>query len=83
MRWEAAEALIKIGLDAVKPLLRTLIQKSDSTWMREGAHHVFSDMEDPQKRLFLDPVLAALDDVVPRLEVPVVAKKVLDELESK
>jgi hypothetical protein len=33
--------------------------------------------------LFLDPVLAALDDDVPRLEVPVVAKKVLDELELK
>jgi HEAT repeat protein len=47
VRWEAAEALIKIGRDAVKPLLKALIKKSDSTWMREGAHHVFSDMEDP------------------------------------
>ena len=83
VRWVAAEELVRIGPDAIKPLLKALIEKADSLFLRQGAHHVFSDTEDPQKRLLLGPVLAAIDDDVPRLEVPVVAKKALDKLESK
>jgi HEAT repeat protein len=80
VRWSAAEALIKIGREAVAPLLEALVKKGDSPWLRDDAHHVFSDTEDLKMRLFLAPVLKALDDDLPRLEVPLAAKKALDAL---
>ena len=48
VRWIAAKALINIGMPAVKPLLRTLIEKSDSVFILEGAHHVFYDMREKE-----------------------------------
>jgi HEAT repeat protein len=46
VRWIAAEGLIRIGFQSVEPLLRTLIEKSDSVFVLEGAHHVFFDLEE-------------------------------------
>jgi HEAT repeat protein len=82
VRWEAAEALINTGRKAVKPLLKALLAKGGSVWTHEGAHHVFSEMGDAEMRLFLDPVLSALDDDLKALEVPIAAKKALDALEA-
>jgi len=42
VRWLAAEALIAIGPACLLPLLRLLLRRSDSAWLREGAHHVLS-----------------------------------------
>lgn len=44
MRWLAAEGLIAIGRKAVVPLLQALIDRPNSTWLQEGAHHVLHDM---------------------------------------
>ncbi len=46
VRWKAAEALAKMGKPALVPLLRALLDKSDSRWMLEGATHVFHDNRD-------------------------------------
>ena len=43
VRWAAAAALIDCGDAALTPLLHALISQADSTWLREGAHHVFSN----------------------------------------
>ncbi len=40
IRWLAAEGLIAIGREGLKPLLQALVHYSDSEWLREGAHHV-------------------------------------------
>lgn len=40
MRWIAAEGLIKIGQPAVRPLLKALIEKSDSVFLLSGSHHI-------------------------------------------
>jgi len=82
VRWAAAEALLEIGRDGVQPLLKALVENADSNLVREGAHHVFSEMEDVQMHAFLAPVVAALDDGVPRLEAPLAAKKALDALNA-
>ena len=42
VRWAAAAALIDCGEAALVPLLNALVAQADSTWLREGAHHVFS-----------------------------------------
>jgi HEAT repeat protein len=81
VRWLAAEGLISAGKRGLVPLLQALENHSDSAWLREGAHHVIrtlvgrEDLHD-----LLSPVLIALDDVEPVIEVPPAAQKALDEL---
>ena len=43
VRWAAAAALIDCGDVALAQLLNALVAQADSTWLREGAHHVFSN----------------------------------------
>jgi HEAT repeat protein len=45
VRWLAAEALIEMGENALKPLLRGLLEHFDSVLFRESAHHVLSCFE--------------------------------------
>lgn len=49
VRWIAAEGLIRVGFQAVKPLLKALIEKSDSVFVLEGAHHVFFDLKEKRE----------------------------------
>jgi HEAT repeat protein len=60
LRWEAGEALAKMGKPAVVPLLSTLVSKSDSTWLREGAYHAFHDNRDASVVRLTEPVRKAL-----------------------
>jgi len=82
VRWLAAEGLITLGRGALLPLLRALVERSDSEWLREGAHHVFHDLVkgSPDLKDVLQPVLATLEDVEPSLEVPFAAKTALNNL---
>ncbi|MBK8049005.1 MAG: HEAT repeat domain-containing protein [Anaerolineales bacterium] len=43
VRWTAASTLISFGDTALVPLLQALVEQHDSTWLREGAYHVFHD----------------------------------------
>ncbi len=82
VRWLAAEGLVAIGKHAVIPLLRALIDTPESTWIREGAHHVLHDMSKGSWGLLLEPLMAALEDVQASLEVPLIAKKSIDALKN-
>jgi HEAT repeat protein len=82
VRWLAAEGLIRIGRDAVMPLLHALIKRPESTWLREGAHHVLHDMTEGELKKLLEPVLAALEDLDAAIEVPIAAHAALDALTS-
>jgi HEAT repeat protein len=83
VRWLAAEGLIRIGRKAIVPLLKTLVNHSDSYWLREGIHHVLHDMNTGKITEVLRPVLVALEGTEPSLEVPVTAKAALDTLIKK
>jgi HEAT repeat protein len=83
IRWLAAEGLINIGQKAVVPLLEALVDNPMSTWLRQGAHHVLHDMNRGDLDEVLQPVMNALEDVEPYIEVPVSARKALDMLASK
>ena len=82
VRWLAAKGLIALGGEGLVPLLQALVERSDSLWLREGAHHVFHDLARgrPDLRDILRPLLAALEDVQPSLQVPVAAKAALNKL---
>ena len=82
IRWLAAEGLIHIGNNVIKPLLEDLIEHSDSLWIREGAHHILHGLPDSEHKELLKPVLRALEDVEPSLEVAVAAEKTLNLLKD-
>jgi HEAT repeat protein len=80
IRWLAAEGLIHIGDTAVRPLLRELVEHADSLYIREGAHRILHDLRENRYREILKPVLHALEDVVPSLEVAVAAERALNAI---
>lgn len=60
IRWIAAEALIYIGRACIRPLLKALLDNQHAFFMREGAHHVFSELirvRDPIELLELQQLL--------------------------
>jgi hypothetical protein len=83
VRWLAAEGLINIGREAVAPLLEALIDNPKSIWLWQGAHHILHDMNRGDLDKVLRPVMKALEDVEPYVEVPVAARKALDTLAPK
>ena len=80
VRWIAAEGLILRGREALVPLMRALIEKSDLAWFREGAHHVLFDLSHGNLRDMVLPVLQALEDVEADVEVPLKAKALLETI---
>jgi HEAT repeat protein len=83
VRWLAAEGLIAMGQAGIPSLLRALMVRSDSPWLRAGAHHVLRSLAENPLHQYLAPVLAALDDVEPTLAVPIAAHDALYELKQK
>jgi HEAT repeat protein len=80
VRWLAAEGLVALRGEGLVPLLSALVERPDSLWLREGAHHVLHDVSRGRLEEVLRPVVAALDDVEPSVEVPFAAKTVLKGL---
>jgi HEAT repeat protein len=83
IRWLSAIGLIAIGKDSLVPLLEALSRRSESVWLREGAHHVFHDLS---KKGFMDlaaPILTALEGTEPGIEVQGPAKAALAKLRPK
>ena len=74
VRWLAAEGLIKMNINALRPLLQALENRGDSVMLQEGAHHVFHDLAKGALRKYLAPVLAALERLEPGDEVSWVAR---------
>ncbi len=81
-RWLAAEGLIALGRPSVAPLLEALIRRSDSMWLREGAHHILRALAVRRVEAITRPVLKALESAEPELEVPVAAQAALARLAS-
>jgi HEAT repeat protein len=80
IRWLAAEGLIVLERQGLTPLLQALVERSDSEWLREGAHHVLHALARRGLGDLLSPVLAALEDIEPVLEVCPAAQAALDAL---
>jgi HEAT repeat protein len=83
VRWLAATALINLGRDALAPLLQGLEGNSDSIWFRDGAHHVLHNLVKDGVADEAIPVLEALENLEPRIEAPIAAYHVLEDLRDK
>lgn len=80
VRWAAAKALIEMNVKGLKPLLQALIERADSVFLREGAHHVLHDLAKGELRKYLGPVLIALEDIDSAVQVPTAASHGLEML---
>jgi HEAT repeat protein len=81
VRWLAAEALIAIGSKSVKPLLQAIIDNPGSEYIREGAHHIFHDLRGGKYGDVLKPLITSMEDPTFTLDIPLVARKALQEIE--
>jgi hypothetical protein len=70
VRWLAAKGLIEINIKGLIPLFQALIEHADSALLRQGAHHVLHDLAKGELRIYLAPVLIALEDMNPTVHVP-------------
>jgi HEAT repeat protein len=81
VRWLAAEGLAALGCDGLQPLLAALLERAQSTWFCEGAHHVCHALANKKKLgTILRPVLAALEHAEPAIGVPLAAYIALSKL---
>jgi hypothetical protein len=81
VRWVAAEGVTALGREGLEPLLAALLQRAQSIWFCEGAHHVCHALV--KKRglgPILRPVLAALEETEPAIGVPTAAYTALSTL---
>jgi hypothetical protein len=79
-RWVGAEALIALGRDGLESLFWALVQRSDSIWLCEGAHHVLHELREGKLSDIVMPVFTALDGPAPEDAAPVAASEALDKL---
>jgi HEAT repeat protein len=80
IRWLAAEGLIRMRRAGLKPLFQALIERPDSPWLREGAHHVLHALAKTGLAEGAMPVLDALEGIEPSATLPSAARRALDTL---
>ena len=81
VRWLAAEGVAALGRDGLEPLLAALLQRAQSCWFCEGAHHICHTLVKRGKLgRILRPVLAALKQSEPEVAVPPAAYIALSRL---
>jgi HEAT repeat protein len=83
VRWVASQALANLREDGLRPLLHALIEQPSSVWLRRGAHRVLHILAKGKLATVTRPVLQALEDVTPTLDVPIAATKALDALKKR
>jgi len=83
MRWMAAEGLIAIGRATIVPLLKTLVERSNSLLLYEGTHHVLHDIRRGDLDEILKPVMEALESSQATVTVPIEAAIALEKIRNK
>jgi len=79
VRWMAAEGLIDIGKQSIKPLLKALSRNEDSNYLLEGAHHILKGLE--FKKIFKDDdgLIKKLENYNMHPEIAVFAEELLSK----
>jgi hypothetical protein len=83
VRWLAAEGLITLKNKGLPPLLKALIKRPQSVWLREGAHHILHDLSRTNLRKQVKALMDALEGVEPEIEVPPAAQNLLNSLRKR
>mgnify|MGYP001324204414 CR=1 FL=1 len=74
IRWLAAEGLIAIGRQALKPLLAVLAEQGDDELIRSGAHHALHGLAEEGFQAETAPILEALEGPDPDVQAPRAAR---------
>jgi len=82
VRWLAAKGLIEMNVKGLKPLFQALIDHADSPLLRQGGHHVLHDLAKGELRIYLAPVLIALEDMDPTIQLPPAVSHAREALEK-
>ena len=82
VRWVAAEALIRMGTTGLKTLFQALIERADSAFLRERAHHVLHKLATGELKVFLTPLLIALESREPAVEIPPAALHAMETMDQ-
>jgi HEAT repeat protein len=82
VRWLAAEGLIEMNVKSLRPLFQALMEHADSVMLRQGAHHVLHDLAKGELRVYLAPVLIALESMEPGSQLPRAVSHALESLEK-
>jgi HEAT repeat protein len=80
VRWVAAETLIALGHPALVLLVQALIERPESIWLREGAHHILHAQNDPEVKAVIAPLLKVLNGFEMKDMVGLVAERTLKKL---
>jgi HEAT repeat protein len=81
VRWGSAEGLTALGREGLQPLLAALLERAQSSWFRQGAHHVCHTLATKRKLgPILRPLLVAFDRFEPQMAVPLAAYTALSKL---
>ena len=85
VRWLAAEALISIGREALRPLLEKLIEHPESSWLQRGTLHVFHNLvkKAPDLKDVVGPVITALEGFEAEVGCLGPAYAALDQLSAR
>ncbi|MGD1020946.1 MAG: HEAT repeat domain-containing protein [Verrucomicrobiia bacterium] len=83
VRWLAARAVVALGRTGLSALMQALIERPDSTLLRESAHHVLHDEAHEKWNNQLVPVIQALEGSDPEAEAPVAAMKALQAIRNQ
>ena len=80
IRLLAAEGLIDLGQEALSPIFSTLMRRYNSVFIREGAHHVMSELK--RRNVFADrsSIISLLKSEETKSLVPIAARIELDGL---
>lgn len=81
VRWTAARGLISLRKEGLPALLKALMDRPESPWLRFGARHVLHELAKRDIKQEVMPVLRALDGIEPVLQVPLAAFQALDSME--
>jgi HEAT repeat protein len=80
VRWLAAKAVVLFGRDGLTALLQALVDRPESTRLRQSAHHVLHDAAHGKWSAELAPVKEALEGPDPENVLPVAAARALEAL---
>lgn len=80
VRWVAAEGLIVLGGEGLRPLFEALVKRAKSVWLREGARHILHELRTSRESELIAPVLTALNPAAPWTEVAAAAHAALRQI---
>jgi HEAT repeat protein len=83
VRWVAAESLAAMGSAGLEQVLMTLLTKSGSVAVQNGAHHVLAMFTHKHEKELLASLLTKFNAFEPAVAIPPAAFKALNELEKR